>query len=177
MKLVAKPIATLARALDRKSEPRAADAHCDVPCGLYDAFPAGLAARTVKTMVQKMVALPHPTHDSKLEEKLAYHNTLGRYIATKEEHAKLCKNELLILWTDYFNETHLETFPDLHEAFWKAAKLCSRNKREVNMEAAEALEDAVHGIAHMFEDAEKAAGKDKPLSGATMEQGMWAGAH
>jgi nickel superoxide dismutase len=177
MRLVTRTLAKLAQTIDRRREPEVAHAHCDVPCGLYDAFPAGLAARTVKTMVQKMLALPHPGHDSSLEEKLSYHNTLTRYIQTKEEHAKICKDELLILWTDYFNETHLENFPNLHESFWKATKLCSRNKREVSIEAADALEDATHEIAHMFEDAERAAGKEKPLSGLTMEQGMYAGAH
>ena len=71
----------------------------------------------------------------------------------KEEHAQKCKQELLILWTDYFKQEHLEMFPGLHETFWKAAKLCSRVKQEVNMEAATQLAAAVEEIAKMFEKA------------------------
>jgi nickel superoxide dismutase len=47
-------------------------------------------------------------------------------------------------------------FPDLHDTFWKAAKLCSKVKQEVNMEAAIALQNAVEEIAAMFAKAEEA---------------------
>ena len=69
----------------------------------------------------------------------------------KEEHAQRCKQELLILWTDYFKEEHLDVFPNLHETFWKAAKLCSINKQEVNMQSAQDLQKAVDEIAEIFE--------------------------
>jgi len=49
----------------------------------------------------------------------------------------------------------LEMFPDLHDTFWKAAKLCSKNKQEVNMEAAQELLRAVEGVAAMFHKAEE----------------------
>ena len=47
----------------------------------------------------------------------AYLNTMSRYAAIKEEEAQKCKDELLVLWTDYFKPAHLETYPDLHEIF------------------------------------------------------------
>jgi nickel superoxide dismutase len=75
-------------------------------------------------------------------------------IAVKEEHAQKCKQELLILWTDYFKLEHLEMFPGLHDTFWKATKLCSKNKQEVNMETAKELLEAVEFIASMFQEAE-----------------------
>ena len=77
-------------------------------------------------------------------------------VLTKEEHARICKKELLILWTDYFKPEHLDMFPNLHETFWKAAKLCSKNKQEVNPTAAHDLRETVHEIAHLFEKAEAA---------------------
>ncbi|MBI2642012.1 MAG: superoxide dismutase, Ni, partial [Candidatus Wildermuthbacteria bacterium] len=70
-------------------------------------------------------------------------------------HAQKCKEELLILWTDYFKPEHLEMFPALHETFWKAAKLCSKVKQEVSMEAAKELEKAVQEIADIFEKSHK----------------------
>ena len=41
---------------------------------------------------------------------------------------------------------HLEKYPDLHDTFWKAAKLCSACKVEVSLEHANELMDAVQKI-------------------------------
>src|SRR3990167_3072542 len=94
-------------------------AHCDIPCGIYDPHTAQLASQTVLKMVQKMKALPKDDIHS-----------LIRMVSVKEDHAELCKREILILWTDYYQSEHLEKFPDLHELVWKACKLCSDNKTE-----------------------------------------------
>lgn len=115
-------------------------AHCDVPCGIYDPEPAQIAAATILKMVQKI-----------LEEKESNINSLVRYIWTKEEHARKCKEELLILWTDYFKPEHLKQFPNLHEIFWNAAKLCSKNKQSVDKAAAQELVKAVDEIAAIFQ--------------------------
>lgn len=128
---------------------RFASAHCDVPCGIYDPKPAQIAAETVLKMVQKINEL-EKTGDDKTA-KLNYKNSLMRMIWTKEEHARKCKEELLILWTDYFKEEHLEKFPALHDTFWKAAKLCSQNKQHVDEKLAQELVEAVNSIAQIFE--------------------------
>ena len=80
----------------------------------------------------------------------AYINTMSRYAAIKEEEAQKCKDELLVLWTDFFKPQHLEAIPDLHDIFWKAAKLCSACKVEVSAEHAQELMDAIESIHHMF---------------------------
>lgn len=130
-----------------------AHAHCDIPCGVYTAHQAGIAAETVQKMVDKII---HPPAYNKDDDDSVrnYHNTMTRYVLTKEEWAQICKQELLILWTDYFKPEHLEMFPNLHEIFWKAAKLCSQNKREVNAEAAKKLCEAVDEISEIFRKAE-----------------------
>lgn len=128
---------------------RFASAHCDVPCGIYDPKPAQIASETVLKMVQKINEL-EKTGDDKAA-KLNYKNSLMRMILTKEEHSRKCKEELLILWTDYFKEEHLEKFPNLHDMFWKAAKLCSQNKQHVDEKLAQELVEAVNGIAQIFE--------------------------
>src|SRR5688572_27323801 len=91
-----------------------AHAHCDVPCGIYDASTMSVAARTVAVLSKKLVDLPVPGAGAKPEEVRAYHNTAARMILVKEEHARICKTEMLILWTDFFKSQHLEMFPDLH---------------------------------------------------------------
>lgn len=127
-------------------------AHCDIPCGIYVTHPAKTAADTVAKMVEKILALPT---DGTAEEVLQARNSFVRMVMVKEEHAQICKKELLVLWTDYFKEEHLKMFPNLHETFWKAAKLCSKNKQEINAGLAKQLQETVHEIGHMFEQAEK----------------------
>lgn len=121
-------------------------AHCDIPCGIYDPHNAQLAAKTVAIMVEKIKGLPEGGEANDLETK----NSLIRMVHVKEEHAEICKREILILWTDYFKAEHLEKHPSLHEKVWKAAKLCSENKRHVDEEKAKELIQAVDEIADIF---------------------------
>lgn len=125
------------------------EAHCDGPCGVYDPSSARVAAEAVLSMTKKLVALEKPS-GADASAKLAYHNTLTRYIAIKEEQAQIAKDELLILWTDYFKPVHLEKHPDLHEKFWQAAKLCSACKVEVSVEHAEELMSAIEACHKLF---------------------------
>ncbi len=125
-----------------------AEAHCDGPCGVYDPSSARIAAEAALSMTKKILDLKAPD-SSDSQAWVAFHNTMARYIAIKEEQAQVAKEELLILWTDYFKPAHLEKYPNLHDTFWKAAKLCSSVKVEVSREHADELMDAVkeiHGI-------------------------------
>ncbi len=131
-----------------------ADAHCDIPCGVYENNTMRHAAETVFKMATKMHDLDHPGHDASQDEIVAYHNTMSRYVAVKEEWAHKCKEEILVLWTDYFKEKHLDQFPDLHDKIWKTTKLCSQAKREGTVEVAKQLKAAVKEIADIFEKAE-----------------------
>lgn len=128
-------------------------AHCDVPCGIYDPKSAQIAAATVLKMVQLIQDLPkeNPTVNDR--------NKFVRCILTKEEHARKCKEEILILWTDFFKPEHLTTFPKLHDTFWKAAKLSSINKQEISLEHAQELVKAVDEIADIFNKVKAASAK------------------
>jgi len=136
--------------------PSVAYAHCDIPCGIYSPEVALLAAKTVWTLVKKILELKAPAANASQAEIDAFQNTVSRMVAVKEEHAQLCKKELLILWADYFKPEHLNLFPKLHETFWKAAKLCSRNKQNVDLASAEELQRAVQEVATQFQQAEEA---------------------
>lgn len=119
-------------------------AHCDGPCGVYDPASARIAAEAVLSMTKKILALDPG------DRSHAVANSLSRYINIKEEQAQLAKNDLLILWTDYFKPQHLEKYPDLHDTFWHAAKLCSAVKVEVSLEKAEELMEAIKKIHNIF---------------------------
>ena len=124
-------------------------AHCDGPCGIYDPASARITAEAVRSMTKKMLALEVPASgDNAAMAK--YQNSMSRYIAIKEDQAHETKEHLLVLWTDYFKPEHLEQFPQLHDTFWKAAKLCSSCKVEVSSQHCDELVDAVKDIHDMF---------------------------
>jgi nickel superoxide dismutase len=125
-----------------------AEAHCDGPCGVYDPSSARIAAEAALSMTKKILDLKAPD-SSDAKAMASYLNTMSRYVTIKEEQAHVAKTELLILWTDFFKPVHLEKYPNLHDTFWKAAKLCSSVKVEVSLEHANELMDAIkeiHGI-------------------------------
>lgn len=136
-----------------------AEAHCDVPCGIYDPTPAKIAAMTVLRMVLQIkdIHLPKDWNDG--AAVASYMNSITRRIHTKEEHAAICKKELLILWSDFFKPEHLEHYPELHNHFWKAVKLCSKDKQEINEEAAKELIKEVDEVAKMFYETKNALDK------------------
>lgn len=124
-------------------------AHCDGPCGVYDPASSRIAAEAVVSMTKKILELQPPSGvDAKA--MATYQNTVSRYIQIKEEQAQITKDELLILWTDYFKPVHLEQYPELHTKFWNAAKLCSACKVEVNLDHANELMAAIKEIQEMF---------------------------
>ena len=123
---------------------REAHAHCDIPCGIYDPVSAKIAAQTVLKMVVRIKALDSGA------DATDNANKLGRYITVKEEHAQICKNELDILWHDYFKPEHLEKYPDLHNVVWQATKLASKNKQSVDEGAAKELVASVDKVAEIF---------------------------
>ncbi len=130
-------------------EPIEAEAHCDGPCGVYDPASARIAAEAVQSMTTKMLALecPDTTNSASMA---AYLNTMGRYATIKEDEAQKCKDELLILWSDFFKPNHLDSIPNLHDIFWNAAKLCSACKVEVSSAHAQELIDACEEIHNIF---------------------------
>jgi len=124
-------------------------AHCDGPCGVYDPASARVAAEAVLSMTKKLIDL-NPPSNTDSEEWASYSNTFSRFVAVKEEQAKETKKEILILWTDYFKPVHLETYPDLHETIWKASKLCSACKVNIDLAQAEELMNYVEKIHTIF---------------------------
>ena len=137
--------------LDRLSPPSIVHAHCDIPCGIYDPHAAQIAALTVVRMVQLIEALPQADAADKAATAV-YGAQLSRYVAVKEEHAKIAEHELVVLWTDYFKPEHLEKYPTLHDVFWKATKLTSTVKQTTSAQSAADLLAAVQEVAEIFWD-------------------------
>lgn len=137
------------RCIDKFSPPQTVHAHCDIPCGVYETDSMKWAALTCMKLVEKVLALEAPATSNK-GEFLEYQNTVARAIHEKEEYAGVCKEQLLILWTDYFKAEHLTKYPDLHDNIWKATKQCSVVKRTVSVEEVKKLQAMVDKIAAIF---------------------------
>ena len=119
-------------------------AHCDIPCGIYDPIAAKIAAQTVQKMVMRIEALDDAACDA------SSGNSFSRYVAVKEEHAQHVKDEVSLLWSDYFKPEHVEKYPDLHEKVWNTLKLAGRCKQTVDMDASKQLVASVDEVAAIF---------------------------
>jgi len=120
-------------------------AHCDLPCGIYETDTVTHAAATCLRMIEKIEALGELDDDN--TEQMA---SFVRAVYIKEEHAQKVKDQLYILWSDYFKPEHLEKFPDLHTVFWLAIKQASKVNQSVSREECEKLIGQLAEISKIF---------------------------
>jgi len=123
-----------------------AEAHCDLPCGVYDPAQARIEADSVLKICQKYAESDDPEFRT-------------RAILIKEQRSELVKHHLWVLWTDYFKPPHFEKHPDLHELFNKATKAAGASGTKGDMDAGKAqdLLDQIDRIADIFWETKKAA--------------------
>jgi nickel superoxide dismutase len=124
---------------------RTVHAHCDLPCGVYDPAQARIEAESVKAIQER-----YQDAENKKSPAESVDEYKARSLKIKEERADLVKHHLWVLWTDYFKPEHLETYPDLHERFWKATKLAGDSKRSVEPDQGQQLLDAIAEIDKIF---------------------------
>jgi nickel superoxide dismutase len=136
-----------AQKLDQHIHVEAVDAHCDIPCGIYDPHHALIGALTVIRMVDLMTKL-YEDHGKELTPEVI--NSMARYIAVKEEHAELTKHEIRVIWGDFIKEPHVESYPQLPGLVHKIMQLGSKARQTVDRETGLALLAAVNEFAEIF---------------------------
>src|SRR5512136_83563 len=119
-------------ALDKKVGFEQAEAHCDVPCGIYDPHVAQIDALTVVRMIDLITDL----EKNFPQAGAARNNAEIRYTLVKEEHAEKCKREIRVIWGDYIKPAHIEKYPQLHILVHKIMSLGSKARQNVDREAA-----------------------------------------
>lgn len=137
---------TLIKTLDRDENIAGADAHCDIPCKIYDPSGAIIAALTIV----RMVDLINETEANAKEKGPSYLNSMARFIETKEEHGIKVKDEIRVIWGDYFKAPQFEKFPEIHEVTHNIMMLASQSKQHVDREKALALVEEVNRFAEIF---------------------------
>ena len=120
-------------------------AHCDVPCGIYDPNRAIIAALSVI----RMIDLINVKYEAKTDDS-QFQNDIARYIATKEEEAIMCKNEIAIIWGDFIKPPHALKYPNIHEIAHKIMVLGGAVKQHTSREKAMELLAEVNKFAEIF---------------------------
>lgn len=133
--------------LDQHVQIESVDAHCDIPCGIYDPHHALIGALTVIRMVDLIDAMVKEHGKGSTAEFI---NSMARYIAIKEEHAELTKHEVRIIWGDFIKAEHVEAHPQLPVLVHKIMQLGSKVRQTVNRETAVSLLEAVNEFTEIF---------------------------
>jgi len=120
-------------------------AHCDAPCGIYETDTMRHAAETCLRMIEKIESLGELDDDN--TEQMA---NFVRFVQTKEFHAQKVKNEIYVLWSDYFKPEHLVKQPEVHTVLWQTAKQASHVKQTVSKKACEDLLTNVKAVEKLF---------------------------
>lgn len=131
--------------LDRAGLVPVAEAHCDIPCGVYDPGPALIAAVSVVRLMDIM-------HEgvSQRAEPAALHNFLARCTLRKEEEAEKVKHEIRVIWGDYFKAPMIESHPEIHALTHSIMQKASACKQDVHREDGEALVELVNQFSEIF---------------------------
>ena len=124
-----------------------ASAHCDIPCKIYDPIISQLAVLT-------MIRLVDLIEDINKKESLSSndHAQISRLIAQKEEHGHKVKDEVRVIWGDYFKEPQISAFPEIHDLTHKIMLGASKSKQNVDKKASLELLESVNRFAEIFWD-------------------------
>ena len=122
-----------------------ASAHCDIPCKIYDPMIAQLAALSVIRFLDLI-------NDLKKKQSLSFDEQaqLARLVAEKEIHAAKVKDEVRIIWGDFFKQPQLEAMPDTHELVHSIMLAASACKQHTDREKGDILLKLVNQFSEYF---------------------------
>lgn len=131
--------------LDKRLNFATAAAHCDIPCKIYDPQIAQIAVLSVIRFVDLIQEL-----DQKGGLSLADQAQLSRLVREKEVHVAKVKEEIRVIWGDYFKQPQFEQYPATNELVHSIMLAASACKQHVSREPAEKLLALVNEFAASF---------------------------
>lgn len=120
-------------------------AHCDIPCKIYDPSTAQIAALTIIRLADLIGELAE-----KETLTLEDHAQLARLVSQKEEHGLIVKEEVRVIWGDYFKQPQFEQIPNIHELVHSIMLQASKAKQGIKRDDAVALLELVNQFAESF---------------------------
>ena len=121
-----------------------AQAHCDVPCGIYDPVKAQQAALSVVRFLDLLAEM------GDADDSLAARAKLARLTAEKEAHAAEVKAEVVVIWGDYFKAPQIEAHPQIHALTHDILRQASACKQGVDPVDGRKLVELVNDFAEVF---------------------------
>ena len=119
-------------------------AHCDIPCKIYDPVVIQIAALTVVRILDII-------EEKKLDaSKIDDISELARLTLEKENQAKIVKDETRIIWGDYFKDPQIEVFPNVHGLVHSIMMQSSKCKQSLDRGNATKLVDLVNDFSEIF---------------------------
>ena len=122
-----------------------AEAHCDIPCGVYDPAPMQIAAVSVLRFLDQLADL-----DTSPTASVSDKARLSRLITEKERHAQEVKDAAVVIWGDYFNAERIAAHPQIHALTHQIMQAASACKQETARENGERLVALVNEFAELF---------------------------
>lgn len=104
-----------------------AQAHCDIPCKVYD--PSIIQYSTL-SVVRFLDIINNDIKESDMN--ISQQAQLSRLVAVKEQHTKEIKSEVATIWGDYFKEPQISKFPEIHSLVHSIMQLASKCKQELD---------------------------------------------
>lgn len=118
-------------------------AHCDIPCGIYDPTPAQIYALSVLRYCNQIDGLSDSREDNA---------KFVRLVTEKEDYAEYVKNEIRIIWGDYFKGDLLDKYSNVQKLAHDIMLAGSAAKQHTDSATAQKLVDLVNEFAETFWD-------------------------
>jgi nickel superoxide dismutase len=119
-------------------------AHCDIPCKIYDPATAQIAVLSVIRLLDLISELGDAATSTADSAQLA------RLTDQKESHAASVKHDIATIWGDYFKAPQIEAYPEIHEVVHTIMQQASKCKQHIARENGEELLNSVNRFAEIF---------------------------
>ena len=124
-----------------------ASAHCDIPCGVYDARTVMYHAVSTLRQIDILLSLK----DKGLSDT-AFAMQVARNTAEKEKQAELVKHEVRVIWGDFMKGDKLVKHPNAHALAHSIMVAGSACKQDLHREDGEKLVALCNEFSEMFWD-------------------------
>ena len=118
------------------------NAHCDIPCKIYDPAVVQVAALSVVRIMDIIAELDTSSKENQAE--------LSRLTVEKENQARIVKDEIRIIWGDYFKDPQIEAFPNIHALVHSIMLQGSKCKQTIERENGTKLVELVNEFTEVF---------------------------
>ena len=120
-----------------------AQAHCDIPCKIYDPCVAQVAALSIIRLMDLIAELGDLNTSANATQ-------LARLASQKESHAAQVKHDVTTIWGDYFKQPQIERFPQIHKVTHGIMQAASKCKQGTMREDGIELLSQLNQFAELF---------------------------